>query len=60
MLLPQGDYDPTESGVPWAALRDSGIEVGFATPDGAPALADERLVERGFGPLSPAADDATG
>ena len=53
MLLPQADYDPTESGVPWAALRDSGVEVGFATPDGAPAHADERLVERGFGPLSP-------
>ena len=53
MLLPRADYDPTESGVPWAALRDSGIEVGFATPDGAPAFADERLVDRGFGPLSP-------
>ena len=53
ILLPQLDYDPTESGVPWAALRDSGFEVGFATPDGSPAFADERLVERGFGPLSP-------
>jgi putative intracellular protease/amidase len=53
MLLPQVDYDPTESGVPWAALRDAGFEVGFATPDGEPAFADERLVERGFGPLSP-------
>ena len=53
LLLPQEGYDPTESGVPWAALRDSGFEVGFATPDGASAFADERLVERGFGPLSP-------
>ena len=52
MLLPQSDYDPTESGVPWAALRGAGFDVGFATPDGVPAFADERLVERGFGPLS--------
>jgi putative intracellular protease/amidase len=53
MLLPRADYDPTESGVPWAALRDAGFDVAFATPDGAPAFADERLVDRGFGPLSP-------
>jgi putative intracellular protease/amidase len=53
LLLPRYDYDPTESAVPWAALRAAGFEVGFATPDGAPAFADERLVERGFGPLSP-------
>lgn len=53
MLLPRVDYDPTESGVPWGALRDAGYEVRFATPDGAPAYADERLVTKGFGPLSP-------
>ena len=52
MLLPEVDYDPTESGVPWAALRAAGADVVFATPGGAPAFADERLVERGFGPLS--------
>lgn len=53
MLLPEVDYDPTESGVPWAALREAGFDVGFATPAGAPAFADDRLVERGFGLLSP-------
>lgn len=53
MLLPEVDYDPTESAVPWAALKEAGFDVGFATPEGAPAFADERLVERGFGPLSP-------
>jgi putative intracellular protease/amidase len=53
MLLPRGDYDPTESAVPWAALCAAGLDVGFATPEGQPAHADERLVRRGFGPLSP-------
>jgi len=52
MLLPQVDYDPTESAVPWAALKDAGYDVRFATPDGAPAFADGRLVTTGFGPLS--------
>jgi putative intracellular protease/amidase len=53
MLLPERDYDPTESAVPWAALRDAGHTVLFATPTGAPAYADERLVNTGFGPLNP-------
>ncbi|MFI6046732.1 type 1 glutamine amidotransferase domain-containing protein [Nocardia sp. NPDC051321] len=52
-LLPDHDYDPTESAVPWAALRDAGIPVRFATPEGRVALADDRLVERGFSVLSP-------
>ncbi|APC19042.1 hypothetical protein BLL42_26320 [Pseudomonas frederiksbergensis] len=51
-LLPQADYDPTESSVPWQALHDAGIEVRFATPKGLPAYADARLVEIGFGPLN--------
>jgi putative intracellular protease/amidase len=53
MLLPRVDYDPTESAVPWAALKAAGYDVRFATPDGAAAYADERLVTTGFGPLSP-------
>jgi putative intracellular protease/amidase len=52
-LLPEVDYDPTECAVPWQALQQAGIEVGFATPDGRPAHADPRLVEQGFGPLNP-------
>ncbi|MFJ2362321.1 DJ-1/PfpI family protein [Pseudomonas sp. NPDC087697] len=51
-LLPQADYDPTESSVPWQALHDAGIEVRFATPQGLPAYADARLVDIGFGPLN--------
>jgi putative intracellular protease/amidase len=51
-LLPASDYDPTESAVPWKALREAGIDVTFATPDGTPAQADARLVSRGFGALN--------
>ena len=52
-LLPARDYDPTESGLPWLALRDAGIEVRFATPEGEPAFADRRLTDDGFSLLSP-------
>ncbi|MDX9669618.1 MULTISPECIES: DJ-1/PfpI family protein [unclassified Pseudomonas] len=53
ILLPCADYDPTESSVPWQALRDAGIEARFATPQGLAAYADPRLVSTGFGPLNP-------
>ncbi|AGB22094.1 putative intracellular protease/amidase [Mycobacterium sp. JS623] len=53
MLLPAVDYDPTESAVIWDALTSSGVEVRFATPDGEPAYADARLVDKGFSVLSP-------
>ncbi|MDK2126081.1 type 1 glutamine amidotransferase domain-containing protein [Parachitinimonas caeni] len=53
MLLPSSDYDPTETAVPWCLLTDAGHTVRFATPDGQTALADRRLTETGFGPLSP-------
>lgn len=52
-LLPRYDYDPTETAVPWAALKDAGHRVIFATPDGNPAYADRLLTEIGFGLLSP-------
>jgi putative intracellular protease/amidase len=51
ILLPASDYDPTESSVPWMALQAAGIEARFATPTGAPAYADARLVSLGFGLL---------
>jgi putative intracellular protease/amidase len=53
MLLPAVDYDPTESAVIWERLTASGAEVRFATPDGQPAYADPRLVDKGFSVLSP-------
>jgi putative intracellular protease/amidase len=53
MLLPALDYDPTESAVIWDGLTASGVDVRFATPDGEPAYADHRLVDKGFSVLSP-------
>jgi putative intracellular protease/amidase len=52
-LLPERDYDPTESALPWQALQAAGIEVRFATPAGEPAFADRRLTDDGFSLLSP-------
>jgi protease I len=50
--LPRGDFDPTESGVPWKVLRSGGVEVIFATPDGRPPICDERMLTgKGLGPL---------
>lgn len=49
--LPRRDYDPTEAGVPWLALSQSGHRVVFATPDGLAATADQRIVRgRDLGP----------
>jgi protease I len=40
MPLPESDFDPTESGVPWRTMRDHGHCVVFATPSGRTARAD--------------------
>jgi putative intracellular protease/amidase len=42
--LPARDFDPTEVAVSWKVLVDSGHAVRFATPDGTPADADDRMV----------------
>jgi len=42
--LPNSDFDPTETGVPWRVLRQRGHRVVFATPDGKIARADPRLI----------------
>lgn len=42
--LPNRDFDPTESAVPWRLLTNAGHEVVFATPDGAPAACDPLLL----------------
>ena len=44
MLLPDSDFDPTESAVPWRLLREAGHEVAFATEDGAVAHCDPLLL----------------
>ncbi|MCB1534632.1 MAG: DJ-1/PfpI family protein [Rhodoblastus sp.] len=49
--LPARDYDPTEAAVSWRVLSELGHEVVFATPDGAPAEADDLMVHgRGLDP----------
>jgi protease I len=54
MLLPDNDFDPTESGVPWRTMRDHGHRVVFATPSGRTARADPKMVTgEGLGMLSP-------
>jgi putative intracellular protease/amidase len=43
-LLPARDFDPSEAAVSWQLLVNAGHVVGFATPDGRPAVADEMML----------------
>jgi len=53
--LPSRDFDPTETAVPWRVLSGLGHTVLFATPDGRPGQADERMLTgRGLGVLKTA------
>ncbi|SPE26230.1 DJ-1/PfpI family protein [Burkholderiales bacterium] len=50
--IPSRDFDPTEAAVPWKILTEAGHDVIFATPDGQPGRADERMLTgRGLGVL---------
>lgn len=52
--LPAEGFDPTETGVPWQVLAARGHDILFATPTGAPASADPRMVSgEGLSLLSP-------
>lgn len=52
--LPERDFDPTETGVPWTALRAHEHRIVFATPNGQPGEADPKLVTgRGLGIFAP-------
>jgi putative intracellular protease/amidase len=44
ILLPARDFDPSEAAASWRVLVDAGHAVGFATPDGKPAIADDIMV----------------
>lgn len=44
MPLPSTDFDPSETSVPWKELLQAGHHVVFATPDGMPGKADERML----------------
>jgi putative intracellular protease/amidase len=49
--LPARDFDPSEAAVSWRVLIDAGHLVGFATPDGRPAAADDMMLTgRGLDP----------
>jgi len=59
MPLPCEDFEPTEAAVPWRVLRDAGIEVVFATPDGTTARCDPKaLAGVVFGQIGAKAQDA--
>lgn len=53
ILLPECDYDPTESSLPWKAMQQAGYSLTFTTPEGKVAAADTRLTDKGFSLLSP-------
>src|SRR5512146_509483 len=42
--LPDRDFDPTESAVPWRLLTNAGHDVVFATEKGATPACDPKLV----------------
>jgi len=44
MPIPARDFDPTEVAVTWSVLRNCGHQIVFATPHGAPGVADRIMV----------------
>jgi putative intracellular protease/amidase len=44
VLLPARDFDPSEAALSWRVLVNAGHVVGFATPDGRPAVADDIIL----------------
>jgi putative intracellular protease/amidase len=57
MPLPDVDFDPTETSVPWRTLTREGHEVVFATEAGGAAPSgDGKLLDGSLGSLGPAAE----
>lgn len=42
--LPSRDFDPSEAALAWQQLRRAGYRIGFATPDGEPAVPDPLML----------------
>ncbi len=42
--LPARDFDPSEAAVSWQVLSNAGHAIGFATPEGQPAAADDMML----------------
>ncbi|MDD4975222.1 MAG: type 1 glutamine amidotransferase domain-containing protein [Bacteriovorax sp.] len=58
--LPNLDFDPTETAIPWKILTKNSHQVVFGTPDGSSALADIRMLEgHGLGPFQGLRANAT-
>ena len=52
--IPDADFDPTETGVPWRTLLQRGHHIEFATPSGNMGHADQRMVSgEGLGIWAP-------
>lgn len=50
MPIPNHDFDPSETAIPWKILTSKGFSVEFATPDGKPGEADKiMLTGKGLG-----------
>jgi len=48
--IPDFDFDPSETSIPWSVLKDNNIDITFATPSGKPGKADFRMLSgKGLG-----------
>lgn len=51
MPMASSDFDPSEASIAWRVLTQAGVTVRFATPDGRPGAADQRMLDgKGLGP----------
>lgn len=44
MPIPDNDFDPSETSIPWKVLKDNNIDITFATPSGQAGKADFRML----------------
>lgn len=44
MPLPESDFDPSETSIPWKILRENQIRITFATPTGKQGKADPKML----------------
>ncbi len=50
MPIPERDFDPSETSIPWKILTENSVQVVFATPSGIPGTADQRMLSgKGLG-----------
>jgi protease I len=47
MPIPDFDFDPSETGIPWSILTENNIPITFATPSGKAGAADKRMLTGG-------------